>query len=101
MPPLEAMVVPSPIVSKVGISQVCKDIPPRPVSPQLEQCEKLEKNILEGHFLGQENTLVGLPILGHSSLPLDRQESCIRPSTTMVPGLTRGLRPGRDSGNTP
>jgi len=46
VPPLETMVVPSTIVSEKGVSQVYKDIPPRPVPPQLEQCEVLEKNIL-------------------------------------------------------
>ena len=45
MPPLKAMVVPSPIISEKGVSQVCKDIPARPVPPQLEQCEELKKNI--------------------------------------------------------
>jgi len=37
-PPLEAVVLPPPIVPEKGISQVCEDIPPRPVPPQLEQC---------------------------------------------------------------
>jgi len=43
MPPLETMVVPSPILSEKRISQICKDIPPQPVPPQLEQCQSLRR----------------------------------------------------------
>jgi len=51
--------------------------------------------------LAQENTLVGLPILGHSALSLDGQEIRVRPPTTEVHRPSRGLRPARGSGNTP
>ena len=91
MPPLKGMVVSSPIVPETGVSQVREEIPSRPIPPQLEQREELEEDILQGHSIGQADTLVGLLIFGHSTLPLDGQKVPIWSPATKVPGFAIGL----------
>ena len=93
MPPLDTMVVPSPIISEKRISQVFKDILPRPVPPQLGQCEEHKENILEGHRFGQERTLVGLLVLGYTTLPLDGQEVRIWGPPQRFPDLPGASNP--------